>query len=129
MKTSKKIPSTLILFSGIFLFAFSFSDAQLIPVDAQEFRQAPDYKAIALDGTPVSIDDYQDKVILVNLWATWCETCREEKPALASVVSESNTWSSRSNAFTGPSPGKASMTISLTCNVWKQLKNNCWGND
>ena len=87
MKTSKKIPSILILFSGIFLFAFSFSDTQLIPVDAQEFRQAPDYKAIALDGTLVSIDDYQGKVILVNLWATWCEPCREEMPALVELHS------------------------------------------
>ena len=87
MKTSKKIPSILILFSGIFLFAFSFSDAQLIPVDAQEFRQAPDYKAIALDGTPVSITDYQGKTILVNLWATWCEPCREEMPALGELHS------------------------------------------
>ena len=51
MKVSKKTPSTLILFSGIFLLAFSFSDSQLIPVDAQEFRQAPDYNAVALDGT------------------------------------------------------------------------------
>jgi cytochrome c-type biogenesis protein len=87
MKTSKKIPSTLILFSGIFLFAFSFSDVQLIPVDAQEFRQAPDYKAIALGGTPVSIADYQGKTILVNLWATWCEPCREEMPALGELHS------------------------------------------
>ena len=87
MKVSKKISSTLILFSGIFLFAFSFSDIQLIPVDAQEFRQAPDYKAISLDGTPVSISDYQGKVILVNLWATWCEPCREEMPALGELHS------------------------------------------
>ena len=87
MKVSKKISSTLILFSGIFLFAFSFSDIQLTPVDAQEFRQAPDYKAIELDGTPVSISDYQGKVILVNLWATWCEPCREEMPALGELHS------------------------------------------
>ena len=87
MKISKKIPSILILFSGIFLFAFSFSDVQLIPVDAQEFQQAPDYKAISLDGNPVSISDYQGKVILVNLWATWCEPCREEMPALGELHS------------------------------------------
>ena len=68
MNISKKIPSVLILFSGIFLFAFSFSDAQFIPVTAQEFRPAPDYQAITLDGTPVSISDYRGKVILVNLW-------------------------------------------------------------
>lgn len=85
MKISKKIPSTLILFSGIFLFSFSFSDTQLISIDAQEFRQAPDYKSITLDGAPVSISDYQGKVILVNLWATWCEPCREEMPALGEL--------------------------------------------
>jgi cytochrome c-type biogenesis protein len=87
MKISKKIPSILILFSGIFLFAFSFSDTQLISIDAQEFRQAPDYKSITLDGAPVSISDYQGKVILVNLWATWCEPCREEMPALGELHS------------------------------------------
>ena len=87
MKVSKKTPSTLILFSGIFLLAFSFSDSQLIPVDAQEFRQAPDYNAVALDGTPVSVSDYQGKVVLVNLWATWCEPCREEMPALGELHS------------------------------------------
>ena len=73
------------MFSGIFLFAFSFSDVQIIPVDAQEFRQAPNYQAITLDGTPVSINDYQGKVILVNLWATWCEPCREEMPGLGEL--------------------------------------------
>ena len=82
MNISKKIPSVLILFSGIFLFAFSFSDAQLIPVTAQEFRQAPDYQAITLDGTPVSISDYRGKVILVNLWATWCKPCVAEFESL-----------------------------------------------
>ena len=37
------------------------------------------------DGTPVSITDYQGKTILVNLWATWCEPCREEMPALGEL--------------------------------------------
>ena len=40
-----------------------------------------------MKGTPVSISDYQGKVILVNLWATWCEPCREEMPALGELHS------------------------------------------
>lgn len=87
MKTSKKIPSILILFSGIFLFAFSFSDGQLITATAQELRLAPNYEAITLNGDSVSISDYRGKVILVNLWATWCEPCREEMPALGELHS------------------------------------------
>lgn len=34
------------------------------------------------DGNPVSIGDFKDRTILLNLWATWCAPCRKEMPAL-----------------------------------------------
>ena len=33
-------------------------------------------------GNRVTFEDFKGKVLLVNLWATWCEPCREEMPTL-----------------------------------------------
>lgn len=33
-------------------------------------------------GTSKSLKDWRGKVVLLNLWATWCVPCREEMPAL-----------------------------------------------
>lgn len=37
------------------------------------------------DGKSMSIGDWKDKVVLLNLWATWCGPCREEMPDLAKL--------------------------------------------
>ena len=81
MKFPKKT-SLIFIFSGFFLIGISFYDTQLIPVNADEFYPAPEYQAITLDNEAVSLTDYKGKVILVNLWATWCEPCRDEMPLL-----------------------------------------------
>ncbi len=34
------------------------------------------------DGQPAKLSDFKGKMILLNLWATWCAPCRKEMPAL-----------------------------------------------
>lgn len=43
---------------------------------------APDFTAFRLDGSEVRLDDYRGRVILLNIWATWCPPCREEMPSM-----------------------------------------------
>lgn len=33
-------------------------------------------------GRKLTLADFRDKVVLLNIWATWCAPCREEMPAL-----------------------------------------------
>ncbi len=46
---------------------------------------APDFTAVTLEGEPVSLSDYEGRVVLVNIWATWCAPCREEMPSMQSM--------------------------------------------
>ena len=46
---------------------------------------APAFKLSTLDGKPLSLADYKNKVILLNFWATWCGPCRAEIPDLVEL--------------------------------------------
>ena len=34
------------------------------------------------DGKPYTLSDFRGKVVLLNVWATWCAPCRKEMPTL-----------------------------------------------
>jgi len=40
------------------------------------------------DGKPMQLSDLKGKVILLNLWATWCAPCRKEMPHLDQLQKE-----------------------------------------
>ncbi len=43
---------------------------------------APAFTLASIEGGEVSLSDYRDHVVLVNVWATWCEPCRREMPSM-----------------------------------------------
>ena len=43
---------------------------------------APDFQLQDMDGAPQALSDYRGRVVLLNLWATWCPPCRKEMPSL-----------------------------------------------
>ncbi len=51
-------------------------------------QQAPDFELPMLNGEVVHLDDYKGKVVLLNIWATWCSPCREEMPSMEKLYQE-----------------------------------------
>ena len=52
----------------------------------------------AANGTQIKLSNYSGKVLLVNLWATWCGPCRNETPELVRLHQE---YQSRGVEFVG----------------------------
>ncbi|HLG90369.1 MAG TPA: TlpA disulfide reductase family protein [Alphaproteobacteria bacterium] len=48
----------------------------------------PDLQFSDGDGHPVRLTDFRGKAVLLNIWATWCVTCRQEMPALDRLQSK-----------------------------------------
>lgn len=44
-----------------------------------------DWPLKSLDGRELSLADFKDKVVFVNVWATWCGPCREEMPGIQAL--------------------------------------------
>ena len=43
---------------------------------------APDFSLKSLDGSSVRLSELRGKPVIVNFWATWCPSCKEEMPVL-----------------------------------------------
>lgn len=49
---------------------------------------APLFETTDLFGQPQRLADYRGKVVLVNIWASWCAPCRGEMPVLDRLYQE-----------------------------------------
>lgn len=51
-----------------------------------EKNGVPNFTLKTLDGKDVSLSDFRGKVLLINIWATWCAPCVKEFPSLKHLV-------------------------------------------
>ncbi|MEO3432351.1 TlpA disulfide reductase family protein [Inquilinus sp. CAU 1745] len=48
----------------------------------------PELRFQGADGNDLSLADFRGRVVLLNVWATWCVPCREEMPTLDRLQAE-----------------------------------------
>ena len=53
-----------------------------------ERKPVPEVSFTPENGQPTSLQAWKGRVVLVNLWATWCAPCRKEMPSLSALQGE-----------------------------------------
>ncbi len=61
---------------------FAAGDGTYTRIAPDQRKAAPVLSGTTLDGKKLSTADYRGKVVVLNVWGSWCAPCRHEAPAL-----------------------------------------------
>ena len=59
---------------------------QITTVTRGHRTAAPDVSGRTVDGKHLALSDYPGKIVVLNVWGSWCDPCRAEAPNLAAVA-------------------------------------------
>ena len=54
-------------------------------VELKEGQRGPGFRLATRDGRTIALEDWRDKLVVLNFWATWCTPCTLEMPSLESL--------------------------------------------
>jgi thiol-disulfide isomerase/thioredoxin len=71
---------SVLLLTVALLAARAAPAVEIAPEEARE--PLPDIEFLDMQDKPARLSDFRGRVVVLNLWATWCAPCREEMPSL-----------------------------------------------
>jgi thiol-disulfide isomerase/thioredoxin len=82
LQISGQLPS-VVSFSQSAMLSTGLFNADTDPEAAEAFDF--NIAATSLDGRPLDIESLANKVVFLNIWATWCGPCRAEMPTIQNL--------------------------------------------
>jgi len=61
---------------------------QVTKVDPGKRQKAPDISGRSVNGDKLRLSDFKGKIVVINVWGSWCSPCRAEAPNLAKVAKD-----------------------------------------
>jgi len=74
--------------AGIYVYEWNVRQSPLPFARASAPKPLPELQLEDAQGSKRTLADFRGKVVLLNVWATWCVPCREEMPALDRLQAE-----------------------------------------
>ena len=75
----------LLMLGGYALFTRVQNPPPVNPPSLKVGKEVPSFTFMNLKGHQVSLSDYRGRVVFLNIWATWCVTCRWEMPSMETL--------------------------------------------
>lgn len=64
------------------------ADRQLLRIPTADREPAPGVRGETLTGEKVALSDHRGKIVVINVWGSWCAPCRAEAPHLQKVYED-----------------------------------------
>ena len=93
-KNSKKLKATVIFLLAILIAGFTMflaigvmGTTTATSRSGKELvgKKAPSFVAPKVGGQLVSLENYKNKPLVLNFWASWCPPCRDETPGMERI--------------------------------------------
>ena len=116
----KPVVLVIVLLLGVSIFIFlKLNESGMIfsgSIKLEAGKPAPSFALPGLDGKIVHLSDHRGKVVLVNIWATWCRPCVDEMPSMEKLYQEFKDRDFEILAVSIDADGTARISKSLSLN-------------
>ncbi|WP_374086457.1 TlpA family protein disulfide reductase [Methylomicrobium lacus] len=78
--------AAIVILIGLFALAGGIAlRYSMYPAPETDASPLPEFTLSDVSGKPRSIGEWKGKLLVINFWATWCPSCREEMPDLVAL--------------------------------------------